>query len=143
MRTAVPLVVGLFIVLACSSLRPVAINAGDVCESCKRAIVNPKVAAEIVEPNGLALKFRTVSCMARFTAQRTTAGSGVFVTDFNTGKFVSASSAVFVKATIDENTNERDYLAFRDVPAAVEYGRTHGSSPVDWASVLKQTAAAN
>lgn len=143
MRTAVPLVVGLFIVLACSSLRPVAINTGDVCEGCKRAIVNTKVAAELVEPNGLAMKFRTVSCMAKFMGQHPTEGSGVFVTDYQTGRFLSAHSAMFVKAEIDENTMERDYIAFGNVAAAVEFGKNAGSSPVDWPSVLKQTAAAN
>jgi hypothetical protein len=142
MRTAVPLVVGLFIVLACSSLRPVAINTTDVCESCKRLIVNSKIAAEIVEPTGLPKKFRTVSCMARYTNQHPSQG-GVFVTDYKTGRFVSAQSAVFVKAEIDENTRERDYLAFTDVAAAVEFAKAKGSSPVDWPSVIKQTAAAN
>ena len=141
MRTAVPLVVGLFLVLACSSLRPVAINTTDVCESCKRVIVNAKVAAEIVEPSGLAKKFRTVSCMARYMNQHPTEG-GVFVTDYKTGRFLSAQSAVFVKAEIDESTREQNYLAFGDVAAAVEFGKAKGSSPVDWPSVVKQTAAA-
>lgn len=142
MRTAVPVVVGLFIVLACSSLKPVAINTGDICENCRRAIINTKVAAEVVEPNGLAMKFRTVSCMAKFMEQHPAEGSGVFVTDFHTGRFVPATSAVFVKAPLDDGTNERDYVAFRDVASAVEFGRTNGSSPVDWPSVMKQTAAA-
>jgi hypothetical protein len=142
MRTVVPLLVGLFIVLACSSLRPVAINTSDVCESCKRVITNPKVAAEIVEQNGLAKKFRTASCMARYLNQHPTEGS-LFVTDHASGRFLSPRSAVFVKAEIDETTRERDYLAFGDVRAAVEFGHKQGSSPVDWASVLKQTAAAN
>jgi len=143
MRTAVPLVVGLFLVLGCSSLRPVAINAGDVCEGCKRAIVDTRVAAEIVEPNGLALKFRTVSCMARFMGQHPEEGSRIYVTDYKTGRFLSAQSAVFVKAEIGENTTERDYLAFSDIGAAVEFGKTKGVSPVDWPSIVKQVAAAN
>ena len=104
-------------------------------------IVNAKVAAEIVEPSGLAKKFRTVSCMARYINQHPTEG-GVFVTDYKTGRFMSAQSAVFVKAEIDETTREQTYLAFGDVAAAVEFGKDKGSSPVDWPSVVKQTAAA-
>jgi len=142
MRTAVPLVVGLFVVLACSSLRPVAITTNDVCENCKRMITQPKIAAEIMPPSGVALKFRTVSCMARYMNQHPTDG-GVFVTDYRTGRFLSAQSAVFVRAEIDDNTRERDFLAFGDVAAAVEFGKTKGSSPVDWPSVVKQTAAAD
>jgi len=142
MRTAVPLVVGLFVVLvACSSLRPVAINTNDVCENCKRVITDAKIAAEVVEPSGLAKKFRTVSCMARYMNQHPTEG-GVFVTDYQTGHFLSAQSAVFVKARIDETTREEAYLAFSDVAAAVEFGKQKGSSPVDWPSVVKQTNAA-
>jgi hypothetical protein len=141
MRTAVPLLVGLVVVLGCSSLRPVAINTSDVCESCKQVITNTKVAAEIVQPNGLAQKFRTVTCMVRYMNQHPTEGS-VFVTDYRSGRFLSPQSAVFVKAEIDENTRESNYLAFRDVPAAVEFARKQGTSPVDWASVLRQTAAA-
>jgi hypothetical protein len=142
MRTAVPLVVGLFVVLACSSLRPVAINTNDVCESCKRVITQPKIAAEIVEPSGLVKKFRTVSCMARYMNQHPSEG-GVFVTDYKSGRFLSAQSAVFVKAEVDETTKEQAYLAFGDVATAVEFGKKSGSSPVDWPSVVKQTAAAN
>jgi hypothetical protein len=142
MRTAVPLLVGLFVVLACSSLRPVAINTNDVCESCKRVITNPKVAAEIMEPSGLAKKFRTVSCMARYMNQHPTEG-GVFVTDYETGRFLSARSAVFVKAEIDPNTREQAYLAFGDVASAVELGKRSGSSPVDWPGVMRQVTAAS
>lgn len=143
MRTAVPLVVGLFFILSCSSLRPVAINSSDICEGCRRPIANTKIAAEIVAPNGLAMKFRTVSCMARFMGQHPAEGSRIYVTDFKTGRFLSAQSAVFVKAEVDENTGERDYVAFGDVPGAVEFGKAQGSSPVDWPSVVKQTAASN
>jgi hypothetical protein len=141
MRTVAPLLVGLVLVLGCSSLRPVAINTSDVCESCKRVITNTKVAAEIVEPNGLAKKFRTVTCMVRYMNQHPSEGA-VFVTDFKTGRFLSPQSAVFVKAEIDENTRESNYLAFNSVPTAVEFGRKRGASPVDWASVVRQTAAA-
>ena len=66
MRTAVPLVVVLLLAGACSSVPPVAIRAGDICEGCRRQIQDTKIAAEIVDARGLAMKFRTVSCMARF-----------------------------------------------------------------------------
>lgn len=143
MKTAVPLVVGLFVLLACSSLRPVPIASGDICEGCKRPITDAKVAAEIVAPNGLAMKFRTVSCLARYMNEHQADGSGVFVTDYNSGRFLSAHSAMFVRTRIDENTGERDYAAFGDVASAVEFGKANGSSPVDWPSVIRQTAATN
>ena len=141
MRTAAPLLVGLFIVLACSSLRPVSIGSNDVCESCKRLIVNQKIAAELVEPSGLPKKFRTVSCMARYMNQHPSDGT-LFVADYRTGRFLSAQSAVFVKAQIDDSTRETTYLAFGEVAAAVEFGKEKGVSPVDWPSVVRQTTAA-
>ncbi len=88
MRTAVPLVVGLVLLasLSCSSVAPVAIRAGDICESCRRTIDNVKIAAEIVPPAGrLPLKFRTVSCMARYVHEHGNSDGELFVTDYENG----------------------------------------------------------
>jgi len=141
MRTVLPLVVVLLVAGACSSIRPVAINAGDICEDCHQAIQDTKLAAEIVEPNGLAMKFKTVSCMARFASRRQTEGAAMFVTDYQTGKLFPVHRAVFVRGEIDPGTRALDYVAFSDVRPAVEFGKAHGSSPVDWPQILQRVGA--
>ena len=144
MRTAVRLVVGLMLFgfAACSSIRPVAIRAGDICDGCRRPIQNVKIAAEIVPSTGLALKFRTVSCMARYLNQHEDAATAQFVTDYQTGHMIRAQAAIYVKSEIDDNTKELDYYAFSDVPSAVAFGRKSGGSATDWPAILKRIAAA-
>jgi hypothetical protein len=144
MRTAGSLVVALFllVVLSCSSVTPVPIRPGDVCEGCRRTIDNVKIAAEIVPPPGrLPLKFRTVSCMARYIHEHGTSDGATLVTDFETGRLIQARSAIFVKSEIDENTKALDYYAFGDVKAAVAFGKKTGGSASDWPSILKRVAA--
>lgn len=143
MRTALTLVVVLLVAAACSSIRPVAIKAGDICEDCHQAILNTKVAAEIVEPNGLAMKFKTVSCMARFASRRQNEGAALFVTDYQTGKLFPVHRAVFVRGEIDPDTRALDYVAFSDVRPAVEFARVNGSSPVDWPQIVQRVASGN
>jgi hypothetical protein len=146
MRTVVPLVVALFlcVTVSCSSVTPVAIRSGDLCEGCRRVIQNVKIAAEIVPPNGrLAMKFRTVSCMARYIHEHGNTGGVVFVTDYENERLIEARSAIFVRSEIDENTKELDYYAFKDVPSAVAFGRKTGGSSADWPAILKRIAAAS
>jgi hypothetical protein len=144
MRTRVPLVVGFFLLLAlsCTSVTPVPIRVGDVCESCRRQILDVKIAAEIVPPPGrLAMKFRTVSCMARYLHEHPRENGAAYVTDFTSGRLIPARTAVFVKSEIDQNTKELDYFAFRDVAAAVAFREKTGGGTADWPSIQKRLAA--
>jgi hypothetical protein len=145
MRTAVALVAGLFllVIVSCSSVTPVAIRAGDICEGCRRPIQNVKIAAELVPPAGhLPMKFRTVSCMSRYLSTHGDTDVVAFVTDYQTGRLIQARSAVFVKGEIDENTLERDYYAFGDVRSAAAFGKSSGGGTSDWPAVLKTVSAA-
>lgn len=144
MRRAGALVAGFFLAVmwGCSSVTPVAIRAGDVCESCRQQIVNVKVAAEIVPPAGhLPLKFKTVSCMARYLHEHGDTPGEVYVTDFETSRLIQARSATFVKSEIDPNTKALDYFAFGNVKAAVEFGKKNRGSATDWPSIRQQVAA--
>jgi hypothetical protein len=145
MRTAVSLVMGclLLVVLSCSSVTPVPIQAGDVCENCRRTIDNVKIATEIVPPPGrLPLKFRTVMCMARYIHEHGNQDGAVLVTDYETGRFIPARSAIFVKSEIDENTKALDYYAFGNVKSAVAFGKKTGGPTADWPSILQRASTA-
>lgn len=141
MRTAVPLVGGIFLLMvaSCSSVTPVPIKAGDICESCRRPIQNVRIAAEVVPAAGrLPMKFRSVSCMARFLHAHADTNGVPLVTDYSSGKLIRARSAVFVRSEIDENTKELDYYAFGDVKAAVEFGKKTGGSATDWPAIMQR-----
>ncbi len=144
MRTAVLLVVGLFlaVMVGCSSVTPVPIRAGDVCEECSQPIQNVQIAAEIVPPAGnLALKFRTVSCVARYLHEHGDTPGTVFVTDYKTGRLIEARLAVFVKGQIDENTKALDYYAFGDVKSAVAFAKKNGENVTDWPAIRQVVVA--
>ncbi len=147
MRATLSLVAGLFLAVAlgCSSATPVAIRTGDICEQCRRAIADTKIASEIAPPAGsLALKFDRVTCMARYLAQHAETPGAVLVTDYTTGRLIQARSAVFVKGEIDPNTKARDYFAFGDVKEAVAFNQKSGGGGVvvDWPAIRSQVAAA-
>jgi len=116
----------------CSTVQPVPIASGDECVRCRRTIVEVRLAGEIVTTGSTALKFRTVTCMAKYLNEHPDGVKAVFVTDYTTGRMLSAVNARFVRATIDKATKERDYLAFRSLDAAIEAGAGTGATPVDW-----------
>jgi hypothetical protein len=131
------------VTLSCTSVTPVPIRAGDVCESCRRQILNVKIAAEIVPPPGrLAMKFRTVSCMARYYREHAGENGAAYVTDFDNGRLIQARTAVFVRSEIDENTKELDYYAFGDVKSAAAFSKKAGGGAADWPSIQKRAATA-
>ncbi len=140
MRTV--LAVGLaFLIAGCASVTPVSIRAGDSCTGCRQAITDTKLAAEALDASGMPLKFGTVGCMARYLSGKTDKMQGLFVTDYQTARFIRAQSATFVRHTINPNTGERDYAAFGDVRQAVEFGKKHESSPVDWLAIMRYVDA--
>jgi hypothetical protein len=139
MRTTAVLALALFIA-ACGSFSPVPINAGDVCATCKQPITDVKFAAEAVSPQGVVSKFRTPDCLARFYRESPTNVAAKWVTDYPTGKFIRPESATYVRAVINENTNERAYAAFADYKDATEFGKTAMSSPIDWLMIQRLSA---
>ena len=127
---------------ACSSLTPLPVQAGDTCYRCRRVIADRTLAAEIIDADGYALKFRTAGCLAQYLDQHAGQVRGIFVTDYSRGKMVRAEQAMFVRAEIDPLTHEMDYLAFTSVTDAVRHGRTQHSTPVDWLRVRSQIRVA-
>lgn len=140
MRHAIPVVVVLAL-MACSTLRPLPIKAGETCFSCRQVIVEPKLAAEIIDTGGHAYKFRTVECLAKYLANHPDEQlAGVWVTDYHSGKFVSASNATYVRGVIDESRMERNYFAFRSATEAAAFAQDRTSTAVDWPTVMRRVS---
>lgn len=139
MRTALSLAFAL-LVAGCASVKPVPISAADLCFRCQRPIVETRLAGEVINSNGIAMKFRTVQCMATFLAERPQPVRVIYVTDYLTGKPIRAGSATFVRTVIDERTGERDYMAFSRVQDALAHAK-RGARPVDWSTILRDAGS--
>ena len=122
---------------ACSSMPPVPIAAGDVCFRCRRVIADTAMAAEIIDREGRAYKFRTTGCMAKFIKANPGDIAEIYVTDYRTRKLVQAKSAIFVPMVIVDGYNKTpDFIAFRNKEAAEDAAKRENSTPTDWTSVL-------
>ena len=132
-------VAALVAVGACSSLKPLPIRAGDSCFRCRRTIEDVKRAAEMIDSSRMALPFRSAGCVAKYLIDHPEeTPRAVFVTDYATGKLVSAQSALFVPVMLDDKTGERDYLAFASQQDATAFAHRHDTITVNWRGVMAQ-----
>lgn len=121
----------------------VQVNQGDECFRCQRMIVHTQLAGEIVDRYGIAYKFRQPACMAQYIHEAPTAPlpwREVLVTDYVSGLMIPVEHAYFVEAVINPRTGERDFLAFRNRTAAIEYAYQYESTVADWSTVLAEGA---
>jgi hypothetical protein len=141
MRIMAALGIGLLLasVVACSSGKPVAIRQGDLCEETHQPIQDVRIAAEIVPTGGSpALKFCTVSDMAKYLEDHDSTSATMFVTDYPTGRLIPVETAVFVKAPAGDASKALQYHAFENVNAAVAFGEKNGEATTDWPSIRAQ-----
>jgi hypothetical protein len=137
MKVRAAIVTAALVMAGCSSLKPVPIAAGDVCFNCRRIINDPVMAAEVVEKSGLAFKFRTVGCMARYLKAHPENVGVVYVTDNSTKRLIKASTATFVPTVLVEGYKKTpDYIAFGTDKEAREAAAREKSEPRDWKAVL-------
>jgi hypothetical protein len=122
-------------VTACSSFAPVRVNAGEQCFRCRRAILETRLAAELIDRNGFAAKFKAPLCMAKYLAAHPEETGTVYVTDVVTGKMVAPESALFVPIVVNRDTGERDYAAYRYGADADRAASATNTVPRTWAAV--------
>ena len=133
----VSIAAGALLTLSCSSVSPVAIHDGDQCFRCRRPIAERSTAAELMDGNRFASKFRAPGCMAKYLAAHPEETGTTFVTDYATGKWLRPDRALFVPVIVNRNTGESDYHAFLDKAAAEAAAAESHTAPVDWAAVLR------
>jgi hypothetical protein len=127
-----------FLAVSCSSLHPVAVNAGDQCSRCRRTIHETRLASEVIGGNGFVSKYRTPGCLATYVAQHPTETGTIFVTDYSTGKMVRADRAIFVPVLLNRDTGERDYRAYQLADEANAAALEAHSVSVDWKAVVEK-----
>ena len=91
--------------VACASVKPVAINAGDRCLRCQAArSATSAWPAELIDRLRAPFPFRTAGCMAKYVEGRrrpSKSFAAIFVTDFQSGRpLIDATDAWFVPAKL-------------------------------------------
>jgi hypothetical protein len=130
--------VGALLTLSCSSVRPVAIQDGDQCFRCRRPIVEKAMAAELMDDNRFASKFRSSGCMAKYLADHSDETGTTFVTDYVTGKLVRPEGVLFVPV-LNRDTGEGDYRAYLQKADADAAAAELHSMLIDWKTVLEKS----
>ena len=138
MAAARPAWLGLLsvVVLSCASVAPVKVIPGDQCFRCKRIIHDERVAAERIDGNMFAAKFRGPGCMAKYIATHPDPTATAFVTDFSSGKMIGSRDAFYVPVVVDRNTNETDYRAYARRPEAEAAAYQLRTTMIRWDAVL-------
>lgn len=132
--TAAVLVVALF---GCAAPKPVSVVTGEACWRCRQPITDRLLAGQLVAPSGLASKFRTVHCMSTWIGQQKTDPRGAFyVTDHETGRWIRAERASYVRTIVSRNTMARDFVAFADRASAEAVARIEQAPIETWDDVL-------
>jgi hypothetical protein len=124
--------------VACSTVAPVKIAAGDQCVRCRRDISDERVATEAIDGNLFVSKFRGPGCMAKYLVNHPDEKSTLYVTDYSTGKMMTPDAAFYVSEVVDRKTGETDYRAYRVKAEADAYAAQAHTSPIGWNAVLAQ-----
>lgn len=132
------LLVAALLAASCSSVEPVTVNVGDTCYQCRNAILEPRLAGEMVDPNGLAYKFGKPGCLAKYVAEHPDDKATLFVTDFVTGHMIYAERASYVPVIVDTDTMERDYRAYLSLEEARAFAGTEKATVLDWKTVVEK-----
>jgi len=130
-----------FLAVACSSLSPVAIKPGDMCDNCGAQITNVAIGAEALTVNGAPLRFDCPECMATYLTRHADAMAGLYVTDYDSGRLVRAETATFVRSDRKDKPSGRVHYAFADARRAAEFAKDNSSSAVDWLTIIRQARA--
>lgn len=133
MRYALSAILGLAL-LACSSGDLAPIAAGDTCKHCNRALDDPKLGARLVTTDSQRHTFHSPLCMADYLVDHPAGAKAMYVTDYPTGKLISVSNALFVRAK-GSAKSEREYYAFRHATEAAARAKDESSSVIDWGAV--------
>jgi hypothetical protein len=124
------------VMLSCTSVAPVKVIAGDQCFRCKRIIHDERIAAESIDGNMFAAKFRGPGCMAKYIAAHPDPTATVFVTDHSSGKMIASRDAFYVPVVVDKQTGETDYRAFARRPEAEAAAFELRTTMIRWDAVL-------
>lgn len=127
----------LLLAMACQAdQNPQAIEAHDVCTSCRMAISQPQYAAQAVDKEGNAYKFDDIGCMLRYLKNHTLPQRRLYVMDYVNRQWLDAERAVFVRSDAIKSPMAGGLAAFRDQAAAQELVKSSSGKMMSFAELI-------
>lgn len=127
---------------------PQAIDASlDICATCNMSIIDRRFACEIVSQEGQAEKFDDIGCLVLYLKKHShepgVNKSMIYVKDYNTMEWITASQATYVKGDINTPMNF-GIVGFSSLEAAQLFSKElENAELMNWQEVLtaKQTVS--
>ena len=130
--------------VGCASVKPVPVQAGDRCLRCRQPVSELRLAGEIIDNLNAPFPFRTPGCLAKYVKANEGSFTAVFVTDYRTGRMLSASDAWFVPTELPAVDGTKrmaaDYIAYGSRSDA-EASRTRNEQLLRWTQVVAAAPA--
>jgi copper chaperone NosL len=100
--------------------------AEDVCGECRMQIIQPRFAAQVLEPGGFAIKFDDIGCLMTWLGKDPSRSArNAWVADCLSGTWIEARSAVYAR-TEEKTPMGSGILAFETREAAAARGAPRG-----------------
>ena len=135
------LIVAVALVASCqkSTVKPVAVEASDMCSFCRMSISEARYAAELIDAEGEVLKFDEIGCMANFIKQSREHASirATFVMDFERREWLEGESARYVRSSEFKTPMSGGIVAFKDESRAEAAVAKYNGTLVSFAEVTK------
>ena len=124
------------VITACTGSEPVPFKLGkDGCDHCKMTIMSNKHGLELITDKGKIYKFDDLSCGITYSKLHTTSGDKLYAVDYNTGAFLEANTAFYVKSDKNKTPMNSMILAFKSKTEAEKLQKSKGGVMLTWESV--------
>jgi copper chaperone NosL len=109
----------------------------DACASCRMAVSDAHLAAQIVVPGEEPRFFDDLGCLAAYLGEHPVAvDAAIFVTDHRSGEWIAANTATFTVVTQLETPMGSHLIAHADIQSRDDDAIARGGRGVDRRSVL-------
>ncbi len=126
-------------------IRPVEIAIDEeICSHCRMTVSQREFAAESVSSGGSVEYFDDIGCLARWIVERDEIpGQGLFVVDFETGRWLDGTVAHFVRSRRLHSPMGHGLGAFEKRERAETVGTELDGRVLSWMEVIRQARPQN
>jgi copper chaperone NosL len=121
------LIIAIATLVACGNrpLRPIDVDATDMCARCRMAISQSRYAAELIDRDGDVRKFDDIGCMVRYTQDNhlDPRQQNYFVMDYGSRHWLEAARAFYVRSEAIPSPMSGGIVAFPDRSQASQFAR--------------------
>ncbi|MGD9898739.1 MAG: nitrous oxide reductase accessory protein NosL [Calditrichaceae bacterium] len=114
--------------------KPVPVEKGEICITCRMEILDLEYAAELIKKNGEIVKFDHPICMIQyFSGGRAKEKNSIlkyYVIAYDTKTWVAADSALFVRGNYRTPVMDFNVTAYSDSNTALEFKNSIGESDI-------------